>query len=231
MTAIHVALDGSLAELSGPFRTDTPATVYARVADHLFESSTLPAIRDVLAQFEVNDFDESYSVQGGTLHRATRVLLNQQSFEVTYSFGVWEGKTHAVKTNIGPEFPSSEVIELFELFDITEDVGGLSMTPRDRSILFDRDWRSGPRVAKRAPDVGIFVIRPRTTETEAHLPPYGGTPVSDGEVYQDGPSDDGRFLYTHVSSNAVTTLWPGWPVNTSAVARALEEMQVDWSNN
>ena len=226
----HTALDGSLVEIASSHDLGVPATTYLFAAQHEFESGTIPFVREIASEFQISQFDEAYELQGGTLYRAARLLEDQQGDEFLYSLAVWEGTTFSVKTRVGAQFPSSEVIELFNLFTIQESPTGISLIPRESRGSIDYEARVAPSIVKGLPRLGTLTIRQLTRETARHLPPWGGYAVAGGQLYKDRPtSQDERQMFTHVADKAMSSLWPEPDADLSDVVSALSELRVQWS--
>lgn len=225
----HAALDGSVVEIESSQDVGGPATTYLFAAQHEFECGSIPDVREIASEFELSTFDEAYALQGGTLFRGTRLITDQQGDELVYSLAVWEGRRYAVKTNVGAHYPSSEVTELFNLFTIRELPNGLWLIPRDHRGAIDYQARLAPSILKGVPNVGTLRIKQLTRETIGYLPSWQGRPVAGGELYRDQPTaHDDRILFTHVSDQAVTTLWPALDANTADVVSALSNLKVQW---
>lgn len=225
----HTALDGEVVEIESSHNLQLPVSTYVVAAQHEFESGPVKFGREVATDFNIHSFDESYAFQSGMLHRATRTITDLQGIDTLFSLALWEGTSYSVNTQVAARDGSGTVIQLFDLFAITESDTGLSLTPRAEEASFEDTPRTGLRMYKLIPGVGTLTIKKKTEGIERTLPSWRGQRVRGGELYRDDAvADDARRLFTLVGSSAVTILWPQRISREEDILDFLSEVVCNW---
>jgi hypothetical protein len=231
--AEHAALDGQVVQIESSYNLDLPASSYVLAAQHEFEAGPIKFGREVATDFNIDTFEEAFGLQGGTLYRATRTITDSHGIDTLFSLALWEGNSYSVNTQVAAADPSHEVVELFELFTITETEFGLSLSPRRQAAAFEDSERDGLTMYKLIPEVGTMTIKKKTRAVQRGLPTWSGRSVRGGELYQvEAPSPpDPRRSFTLVGSSAVSMLWPLPAAQEEPVMDFLEQVVCGWGKH
>jgi hypothetical protein len=230
----HLALDGSLVEISSPAHSDLdfPASSIAVFSvdgvGREFTASHVGFGADV-AEYYGMTLDESYSMQGGTLRlgATTQVWpeLNDAGDHITrlLRLGVWEGVRYSVHAALVGG-TSNDLVRLFSHFTIVETPRGITLEPVSSSVT--RHVHE-PSLLKEVEGIGLLDIVALTTSESQRLPRWRGTQVTGGELFTDQPETGARY-YVLVSRTSRTLVLPGGDCDHSAVLAGLAHLRVDW---
>lgn len=227
-TATHVALDGSEVTISmeADLSRDPSSVGVFDVSGYQreFTVGNLELGRWAAREVSGVTLTESYGHQRGVLRIGSRIVSNNlYDGEDRVWVGVWEGKQSSLIAQLFNLKDSSEVVSLFDAFEIRElpSPCALALKPRDARVVAD----GLPIVAKQVPNVGLIEIARITNQMlRSAVPKHSGTPVRGGELFfAESPA---HFLL--LGQTTVTTVVPDPGTGHDDVAGHLETLTVSW---
>ena len=226
-TATHVALDGSevMISMEADLSRDPSSVWVFDVSGHQREFTVGNLELGQWAAREVSGvtLTESYGHQRGVLRIGSRIVSNNlYDGEDRVWVGVWEGKRSSLVAQLFNLKDSSEVVSLFDAFEIRElpRPCALALKPKDARVVAD----GLPIVAKQVPNVGLIEIERITNQMIRSMPKHSGTPVRGGELFfAESPA---HFLL--LGQTTTTTVVPDPGTVHDNVASRLETLTVSW---
>jgi hypothetical protein len=232
-SAKHLSLDGSeitvRASLAEDLDTQASSIAVFSVdgVAREFTASHRGFGADVAADLGL-ELDEAYSFQGGTLRVGWTIQTwperddSGQHITSLLRLGVWEGQRYSVHSHVyGRE--SSDVVDLFSRFQITEMPHGIRLEPLSSVAAHANE----PSILKELPSIGLLDVAALTTTETRRLPKWAGTKVSGGELFTDKMRGRDRY-YVLVSGTARTLVMPRSGCDHTKVLHHLERLQVTW---
>jgi hypothetical protein len=229
-TATHVALDGSEVTISMEADLSGDPSIVG-VFDVSGYQREFTAGHLELGQWAAKlgsgvKLTESYGHQRGVLRIGSRIVSNNlYDGEDRVWVGVWEGKHSSLVTQLFNLEDSSDVVSLFDAFEIRElpRPCELTLKPKDPRVVAD----GLPTVAKEVPNVGLLEINRITSQMLRSVPKHSGTPVRGGELFfAEAPA---HFLL--LGQTTSTTVVPDPGTGHDDVASRLETLTVSWKDS
>jgi hypothetical protein len=227
--ATHVALDGSVVTISmeADLSLD-PSSVGVFGVDgreQEFTAGSLKLGRWAAREVSGVTLTEAYSHQGGVLRVGSRTVRDTlHGDEDRVWVGVWEGKRSSLTTQIFNLSDSSQVVSLFDAFEIREPAtpSAVILKPADASVVAN----GIPCVTKLAPGVGLIEVDRTTAQSQRLVPKHRGTPVSGGELFFDEKPPSFLLL----GPVTITKIMPAHGVRHDDVATRLQTLRVSWTD-
>ena len=224
---VHRALDGYRFQISGDLDLTLPFTSVTRFAldGRIYEltSGDHHAATAWTQDLGITDFDDEFSVQGGTLrtarvtHYDERVGLEDHLLAV-----MWQGRHFSMFIPMYSA-QAADAVRLFHLLRITEHPDGITVAARDPK----RAGIAEPAdVAKEIPGIGLLEITALTKTTARRLPGGSGARVPSGELFRDTLDDDTTYFLLATASAMVTVL-PHEAQYAVKVANRLGDLRVE----
>lgn len=229
---VHTALDGSRVRVTAPYELDAPGSTAFVVADggsfrQEFGSGDL-ILGELVASAHGINLNEEYAFQGGRLRIGSTEKYDEQvRLRYTVRLGVWEGQRYSVKTLIFGG-TSTDLIGLYDLFDIRETSTGVILDPRQPRIRLVREGRGAPDIIKPIGGVGLATVFKLTPTAARTIPPWAGKPVRGGELFVRNANIPDRLFLVLVAESAVGYIEPNDSASEEALVAGASELTLDW---
>lgn len=242
----HTLVDGSRLTVDGPASFNLSGVPIShgvwRVGGRLqlFASGPLGNARSFVSGLGVAQFDEVFSIGGGTLSLGSDSLGRlAPGVAGTRRWGVWEGAQFSIWTHvtggIGTDHQmSSLLVDLFTSFAIEEIPSGVAMRALGEATV-EREHPLN-MAHKDLPGIGAFDVGPLDSYRARWIPPWAGTPTAAGDIYlhEERGSDhhDGGVIRTLliVNDTAVARLAGGEHLDQATLVDAAASIVLSWQS-
>lgn len=229
---LHTALDGSQVRMTAPYDLNRPGSTAFIVADggtfrQEFGSGDL-ILGELVATAHGITLDEDYAFQGGRLRiGAAEKYDDQISLRYMMRLGVWEGERHSIKTIIFGG-TSSDIIALYDQFEIRETTTGVILNPRKQGLGLVREGQGAPDIIKPIAELGLATVFKLTPSVARTIPPWAGRSVRGGELFVRNADAPDRLFLVLVAETAVAYIQPNDAVSDVKLVAGASELTVDW---
>ena len=230
---LFTALDGSTVEVASRNafrRAGSTAFAVAKIGTHLqeFGAGDLEFGETVSRGLDI-PLTEEYRLQGGRLRIGSKAEYDPQSkARSTMRLGVWEGTATSIRTVIY-NGTSADLLSLFNQFRIRETPTGVVLTPAAHGVSIVKDGVHAPDVVTHIEGVGLVDIFRLTRDKVAGLPPWGGMPVTDGEIYVEHNNPPDIVTLVVVTPSAMARITADDEFEEAGFISAASDLQVRWS--
>lgn len=200
-----------------------------------FQSGPRSWGRAIANDRQILDLDETYTLSGGQLvvGSVEDVLVTTEdephvnAAPSRRTIAIWEGTAFCLWTELF-DVDSSDVLSIFDRFEVAEYSDGVTVTPIDPSVTLGKE----ASFLKEVPQVGVLFIRQLTEHELTHLPVWSGTQLQNGELFHDHDAS-GAGYYKLVTGSTVAVVLGAAdrsddPDGGAEFISRLDRMVLDW---
>jgi hypothetical protein len=221
----YTSLDGAVVELEMDHPVSDAHTSIANFAigEHIqeFTAGRRGLGDDIAAHFGLR-LSESRSFSGGTLRLGQQRIVDPQGMADFLTLGVWQGQRCDLVTHRYGVSGLADAAATFERFVVKE---GSDVVLEPKKGLARPMGESC--VAQELPGLGLLDISPLTQKAMRSLPPWRGTKMRHGELYED-QHPDGSSYFVFVTESVKCTILPDDATAADRVPSVVRNASAAW---